>query len=46
MDEVLPRVVLTKVAWRLLPFLFVLYVINILDRINVSFARLQMLDDL
>jgi hypothetical protein len=38
-------VVLRKVAWRLLPFLFLLYVVNILDRINVGFARLQMLDD-
>jgi MFS transporter, ACS family, tartrate transporter len=40
------RVVLRKVALRLLPFLFLLYVVNILDRINVGFARLQMLDDL
>jgi ACS family tartrate transporter-like MFS transporter len=46
MDEGLPRVVLGKVTRRLIPFLFVLYVVNILDRVNVSFARLQMLDDL
>ena len=46
MDEALKRVVLGKVAWRLLPFLFLLYVVNILDRVNVGFARLQMLDDL
>jgi MFS family permease len=31
------------VSLRLLPFLFLLYVVNILDRVNVGFARLQML---
>ena len=46
MQDDLKRVVLRKVAWRLLPFLFLLYMVNILDRINVGFARLQMLDDL
>lgn len=38
--------VLWKVSLRLLPFLFLLYVLNILDRVNVGFARLQMLEDL
>jgi MFS family permease len=38
--------VLWKVSLRLLPFLFLLYVLNILDRVNVGFARLQMLGDL
>jgi ACS family tartrate transporter-like MFS transporter len=37
---------LGKVAWRLLPFLCLLYVFNILDRANVGFARLTMQDDL
>ena len=46
MDEALQRAVMGKVARRLLPFLFLLYVVNILDRVNVSFARLKMLDDL
>ncbi|WP_027730359.1 MFS transporter [Variovorax paradoxus] len=36
----------TKVAWRLLPFLFLCYVCAYLDRINVSFAKLQMAHDL
>lgn len=36
----------TKVIWRLLPFLFICYVCAYLDRVNVSFAKLQMLDDL
>ena len=35
-----------KVAVRLLPFLFLLYVVNILDRTNIGFASLQMLTDL
>jgi len=38
--------VLKKVAWRLLPFLFLLYVINILDRSNVAMAGLSMQRDL
>lgn len=36
----------TKVAWRLLPFLFLCYVCAYLDRINVAFAKLQMSQDL
>jgi sugar phosphate permease len=32
-----------KVAWRLLPFLFLCYVVAYLDRVNVGFAKLQML---
>ena len=35
-----------RVAWRLLPFLFVLYVANYLDRTNLAFATLGMKDDL
>ena len=34
--------VLRKISFRLLPFLFLLYVVNYLDRVNVSFAALQM----
>ena len=35
-----------KVAWRLLPFLFLCYVVAYLDRVNVGFAKLQMMSDL
>jgi ACS family tartrate transporter-like MFS transporter len=35
-----------KVTLRLIPFIFVLYVLNILDRINVGFAALQMQGDI
>ncbi len=35
-----------KVTWRLLPFLLVSYVVAYLDRVNVGFAKLQMMADL
>lgn len=35
-----------KVSWRLIPLLLVCYVIAYLDRVNVGFAKLQMLNDL
>ncbi|MFD4840070.1 MFS transporter [Achromobacter sp. NPDC058515] len=38
--------VYSKVMWRLLPFLFLCYLFAYLDRVNVSFAKLQMLNDL
>ena len=37
---------LRKVAWRLVPFICILYLFNILDRSNLGFARLRMQDDL
>jgi len=36
----------TRIAWRLLPFLFVLYVANYLDRTNIAYATLGMKGDL
>jgi len=36
----------SKISWRLLPFLGVLWVLAWLDRVNIGFAKLQMLDDL
>ena len=38
--------VISKVSRRLIPFMFVLYVIAYLDRVNVGFAALQMNADL
>lgn len=35
-----------KVAWRLIPFLLVCYTVAIIDRFNISFAKLQFLHDL
>lgn len=39
-------VIYRKVAKRLLPFLFLLYLVAYLDRVNVGFAKLQMSADL
>jgi MFS transporter, ACS family, tartrate transporter len=44
--HILPASTLRKITWRLIPFLFVLYVIAWLDRVNVGFAGLQMNADL
>jgi MFS transporter, ACS family, tartrate transporter len=44
--KALSAVTLRKVTWRLIPFLFVLYVIAWLDRVNVGFAGLEMNADL
>ena len=46
MAETLPEVTLSKVRWRLIPFLFLLYVVAYLDRVNVGFASLDMNRDL
>src|SRR6201987_5761861 len=35
-----------RVALRLLPFVFLIYVVNYIDRVNVSFANLRMSTDL
>lgn len=35
-----------KVTLRLIPFLFICYLVSYLDRVNVGFAKLQMLNDL
>ncbi len=35
-----------RVTWRLVPFLFCCYICAYLDRVNVGFAKLQMLDEL
>ena len=35
-----------KLAWRIVPFLFLAFIVAYIDRVNVSFAKLQMLNDL
>ena len=35
-----------KITWRLMPFLFLCYVLAYVDRVNVGFAKLQMQQDL
>jgi D-galactonate transporter len=36
----------SKVTWHLIPLLFISYLVAYLDRVNVGFAKLQMLSDL
>jgi len=38
--------VYNKIAWRLMPFLLLLYIISFLDRVNVGFSKLQMSADI
>jgi D-galactonate transporter len=45
-DEDALRAIYRKVALRVIPFLFICYLFNYLDRVNVGFAKLRMLDDL
>jgi len=43
MDE---NKIFAKCAWRLIPFIMLLYLVNIFDRANVAFAALTMNADL
>ena len=36
----------SRIAWRLMPILFIGYIVAYLDRVNVGFAKLQMIGDL
>jgi len=36
----------SKVTWRLIPFLMILWILAWIDRVNIGFAKLQMLNDL
>ena len=38
--------ILNRAAWRLIPFMSLMYVVSFLDRVNISFAALQMNRDL
>ncbi|MBA2630924.1 MAG: MFS transporter [Thermoleophilaceae bacterium] len=46
MEDEVGRRALAKATRRLIPFLFGIYVVAYLDRVNVSFAQLQLEDDL
>src|SRR6202167_5849980 len=35
-----------KISWRIMPFIVLCYLCGYLDRVNVGFAKLQMLNDL
>lgn len=45
MNDALGRRTMRKVVWRLVPYLGLLYTFNIIDRANVGFARLGMVED-
>ncbi|GAB3626282.1 Putative tartrate transporter [Pandoraea terrae] len=36
------RALVRKIAWRIIPFVFILYIISYLDRANIGYAALQM----
>jgi len=38
--------ILARAAWRLIPFMSLMYVVSFLDRVNISFAALRMNQDL
>jgi ACS family tartrate transporter-like MFS transporter len=40
------RSVIAKITYRLIPFMFLMYIFNYLDRQNVSYAKLQMAPEL
>lgn len=46
MSNTIEQSTMRQVAWQIVPFICLLYVLNILDRANVGFARLKMQDDL
>jgi len=45
-DHILSDKVLARAAWRLIPFMSLMYVVSFLDRVNISFAALTMNHDL
>lgn len=45
-DRIAADCILTRAAWRLIPFMAAMYVASFLDRVNISFAALSMNQDL
>jgi len=45
-DDAIGRSAMTKAMWRILPLILLAYMVAYIDRVNVSFASLQMNDDL
>jgi MFS family permease len=45
-DPIFEKKTYSKVDFRLIPFVFLCYILAYLDRVNVGFAKLQMLTDL
>jgi D-galactonate transporter len=45
-DAWLEAAALRKITWRIMPFLFLVYVLSYLDRVNIGYAKLQFTGDL
>src|SRR5262245_1538418 len=45
-DDAVARSAMWKAMWRIVPLILLAYVVAYMDRVNVSFAALQMNDDL
>jgi MFS transporter, ACS family, tartrate transporter len=41
-DEAREKAIVRKITWRIIPFVFFLYIISYLDRANIGYAALQM----
>lgn len=46
LDAADARTVYRKISWRLIPYMFLLYIVNYLDRVNVGFAAMDIQRDL
>ncbi|WP_255462247.1 MFS transporter [Granulicella sp. WH15] len=46
MDQIDARSLYSKISWRLIPYIFILYLLAYLDRVNVGFAAVEMKHDL
>ena len=45
-DAVDGRALYRKISWRLIPYMFLLYIVNYLDRVNVGFSAMDIQRDL
>src|SRR5215469_12011344 len=46
LEAVDARALYRKITWRLIPYIFLLYIVNYLDRVNVGFAAMDIQRDL
>jgi MFS family permease len=45
-DSVASRALFRKITWRIMPLIFIAYVFAFLDRVNIGYAKLQMVPEL
>ena len=46
MESALEKRVMSKVSWRIIPFIMILYFVAFLDRVNIGFAAIHMNEDI